>query len=671
MDLINGEMSRILGRYFGFISTVSSSDGETVTFSAGRLDALNEELANAAAKTSGNYLDEQHQDGYWWYELESNVTITSEYLMLLHFLGLYDRQRDELIARHILNNQRPDGTWAIHWGGEGDLSTTVEAYFALKLAGLDPDDPPLKKARAFILKNGGVEGCRVFTRIFLALFGEYDWKAIPSIPVEVNLMPSWFPMSIYRMSSWARSTFVPLSIVLDVRPVRPIPEDARIRELYRTSDKIPSLSPKKLSAFSLKRFFLVLDMVIKAAEDTPLRVFRNKAMGFTEKWIRERQEPTGDWGGIQPAMVNSILALSSLGHDVSHEPIRKGLEALERFTLEKEEELMLQSCISPVWDTALTSVALLHAGLRKDHPQLIRACRWLASKQIFKKGDWSIKRPHLEPGGWAFEFENSWYPDVDDTAVVLMLLYRYADDGVVDRAKLDRGLAWVLGMQGRDGGWGAFDVDNDMTILNQLPLGDLEAMIDPSTPDLTGRVLELLGQIGYGTSDRAVKKAIKFLRKTQEGDGSWWGRWGVNHIYGTCAVLCGLGAVGENLKAPYVRKAVRWIKDNQNQDGGWGECCESYADPSLKCRGASTPSQTAWAMMALMAAEEELAQEVVRGVKYLLKRQKDDGTWDEEWFTGTGFPKYFMLRYHNYRNCFPLMALGKFSQKSRSRGLRK
>lgn len=668
MDLISGEMSRILGRYFGFIST-SPAEGENATFSAGRLDALNEEIARAAARTSGNYLGEQHPDGYWWYELEANVTITSEYLMLLHFLGLYDRQRDELIARHILNNQRPDGTWAIHWGGEGDLSTTVEAYFALKLAGFDPDDPPLRKAREFILKNGGVESCRVFTRIFLALFGEFDWKAIPSIPVEVNLMPSWFPMSIYRMSSWARCTFVPLSIVLDLRPVRPIPRGARIRELYKVPDKMPSLSPKKLSTFSWKRFFFILDMVIKAAEDTPLRVFRNKAMGFTERWVRERQEPTGDWGGIQPAMVNSILALSSLGHDVSHEPIRKGLEALERFTLEKEEELMLQSCISPVWDTALTSLALLHAGLRKDHPQLIKACRWLASKQIFKKGDWSIKRPGLEPGGWAFEFENSWYPDVDDTAVVLMLLFRYADDGVIDRAKLDRGLSWILGMQGRDGGWGAFDVDNNMRILNQLPLGDLEAMIDPSTPDLTGRVLELLGQIGYGTNDRAVKKAIKFLRKTQEGDGSWWGRWGVNHIYGTCAVLCGLGAVGESLKAPYVRKAVRWIKDNQNQDGGWGECCESYADPSLKCRGASTPSQTAWAMMALMAAEQEIVEEVIRGVKYLLKRQKDDGTWDEEWFTGTGFPKYFMLRYHNYRNCFPLMALGKFCQRSRSRGL--
>ncbi len=660
MDLINGEMGRIIGRYLGFVSAVAPSERKSPSVSLRRLEILDEEVGIALEKTVLNYLDEQHRDGYWWYELESNVTITSEYLMLLHFLGLYDEERDERIARYILNNQRPDGTWAIHWGGEGDLSTTVEAYFALKLIGFSADDPPLRKAREFILKSGGVEGCRVFTRIFLALFGEFDWKAIPSIPLEVNLMPSWFPMSIYSMSSWARSTFIPLSIVLDMRPVRPIPESARITELYLSPGKMPSLSPRKLSPFSWKRFFLILDRVIKSVEGTPFRLFRKRALRFTEQWVREHQEHTGDWGGIQPAMVNSLLALSSLGHGVTHEPIRKGLEALERFTLERDGELVLQSCISPIWDTALTSLALLHAGADRDHPGLARACRWLASKQIFKKGDWSIRRPNLDPGGWAFEFENSWYPDVDDSAVVLMLLYRYANDGLIERANLERGLAWILGMQGGDGGWGAFDVDNNMRILNQLPLGDLEAMIDPSTPDLTGRVLELLGQVGFGTGDRSVKKAIKFLRKTQDDDGSWWGRWGVNHIYGTCAVLCGLGSVGENPSAPYVKKAVRWIKGHQNHDGGWGECCESYADRSLKCRGASTPSQTAWAMLALMAAGEETSEEVVRGVRYLLKRQKDDGTWDEEWFTGTGFPKYFMLRYHNYRNCFPLMALGKF-----------
>ena len=661
-------MGKIIGRYFGFVSTVLPAEPKSGSSSFSRREVLSREVARAIEKTSLYYLEDQHDDGYWWYELEANVTVTAEYLMLLHFLGVRDEARDDKIARHILNNQRPDGAWAIHWGGEGDLSTTVEAYFALKLAGFSADDPAMRKARKFILDSGGVECCRVFTRIFLALFGEFDWKAIPSIPVEFNLMPSWFPMSIYRMSSWARSTFVPLSVVLDIRPLKPIPESAGIRELYKAPEQLPSLSPRKLSPFSWRRFFLILDRVIKAVEDTPARMFRTGAMRFTERWVREHQDPSGDWGGIQPAMVNSILALASLGHGVSHEPIRKGLEALERFTLERDGELVLQSCISPIWDTALTSLALLHSGVERNHPSLTAACTWLASKQIFKKGDWSVKRPDLEPGGWAFEFENSWYPDVDDSAVVLMLLYRYADDGFVDRTNLEKGLKWILGMQGRDGGWGAFDVDNNMRILNQLPLGDLEAMIDPSTPDLTGRVLELLGQAGYGTNDRAVRKAIKFIRKTQGDDGSWWGRWGVNHIYGTCTVLCGLGSVKEDLSAPYVRKAVNWIKKHQNHDGGWGECCESYGDASLKCRGASTPSQTAWAMLALMAAGEERSEEVVRGVTYLLKRQKEDGTWDEEWFTGTGFPKYFMLRYHNYRNCFPLLALGKFYSRNGNGG---
>ena len=659
MDLINGGKNGIFARYFRFDPAVLPATSNIRPFSSGGIDGLFGEVERAIEKTSAYYLEGQHEDGYWWYELESNVTITSEYLMLLHFLGERNEEREMKIAGHILNNQRPDGTWSIHFGGEGDLSTTVEAYFALKLVGFSEKDPRLRKARKFILANGGIENCRVFTRIFLALFGEFDWRAIPSIPLEVNLLPSWFPLSIYNMSSWARSTFVPLSVVLDQRPVRLIPESARVRELY-ASGTVHSRSRNKLSSISWKRFFLLMDTVIKAVEDTPVRFFRKGAMRYTKKWVLDHQDHTGDWGGIQPAMVNSILALASLGHGVSYGPIKKGLEALERFAIEKDNELVLQSCISPVWDTALTSLALLQAGVEIKHPSVEKACKWLASKQIFRKGDWSKKRPDLEPGGWAFEFENSWYPDVDDSSVVLMLLYRFADEEFIKRGNLDKGLRWILGMQGKDGGWGAFDVDNNWRILNQLPLGDLEAMIDPSTPDLTGRVLELLGQVGYDTSEKSVLRAIKFLRKTQEGDGSWWGRWGVNYIYGTCTVLSGLRSVGEDMNAPYVRKAVQWLTDHQNQDGGWGECCESYGDDSLKCRGASTPSQTSWALLALMAAREDISEEVIRGVRYLLKRQKEDGTWDEEWFTGTGFPKYFMLRYHNYRNCFPLMALGKF-----------
>jgi len=399
-------------------------------------------------------------------------------------------------------------------------------------------------------------------------------------------------------------------------------------------------------------------------EAAPARPLRWKALKCTENWILEHQEPSGDWGGIQPAMVNSILALAAMGKDLADEPIKRGLEALERFTIEKGGEVVLQSCISPVWDTALTALALEYSGLERDHNSLAKACRWLTQKQIFQKGDWCIKKPGLKPGGWAFEFENNWYPDVDDTAVVLMLLYRFADKGYINRENLESGLGWILGMQGKDGGWGAFDVDNNMKILNQLPFGDLEAMIDPSTADLTGRVLELLGLIGHTVSHDVVKRAIKFLKRNQERDGSWWGRWGVNYIYGTSSVLVGLGSIGEDMSRPYVRKAVGWLKSIHNPDGGWGECCASYEAPALKCAGESTPSQTAWSVLALLAAGEWASEEVISGVDYLLKSQRADGTWDEKYFTGTGFPKFFLINYHNYRNCFPLMALGKFFSKT-------
>jgi squalene-hopene/tetraprenyl-beta-curcumene cyclase len=634
-----------------------SRKGELPTsISAGLIGKVSE----AIRRTHAYYLGEQHDDGYWWYELESNVTITAEYLMLFHFIDLDDRGRDRKIAKYILNKQRSDGSWSIHWGGKGDLSTTVEAYFALKLAGFSADDLPLRRAKTFILDNGGAENVRVFTRVFLALFGQCDWKAIPSLPVETNLLPAWFPINIYNFSSWARSTFVPLSIILDIKPEKPLPSGSGIRELYKDPHRIPPVTSQKLALISVKNLFVVLDSLLKTLERLQIRPFRKLALEKTEKWLLEHQEPTGDWGGIQPAMVNSILALAARGYDVSHEPVKRGLSALERFSIENEEEISLQSCISPIWDTAFTALALDCSGIGKDHHSILKSCKWLASKQIFGKGDWSIKRPDLEPGGWAFEFDNNWYPDVDDTAVVLMLLSRYSDKDVIAPENLEKGIQWMLGMQGKDGGWGAFDVDNDMGILNELPFSDLEATIDPSTPDLTGRVLEILGQCRYDLSNTAVKRGITFIKRNQENDGSWWGRWGVNHIYGTWSVLCGLASVGEDMSRPYVQRSVQWLKKCQNTDGGWGECCESYETSAQRGCGQSTPSQTAWAILGLIASGEGKSAEVLRGVRFLLDRQLPDGTWEEEEFTGTGFPKYFMIRYHNYRNCFPLLALGRF-----------
>jgi squalene-hopene/tetraprenyl-beta-curcumene cyclase len=580
--------------------------------------------------------------------------------MLLHFMGLDDKKRDRKIANYILNKQQADGSWPIHWGGNGDLSTTVEAYFALKLAGLPADDLPLLKAKTFILNNGGAESVRVFTRIFLALFGQCDWKAIPSIPVETNLLPVWFPINIYHFSSWARSTLVPLSIILDIKPEKPIPSSLGIRELYKDPYKIPPVTSQKLELLSLKRFFVVLDSVLKTMEKLQIRPFRKIAIERTERWLLEHQESTGDWGGIQPAMVNSIFALVARGYAASHDPVKRGLWALERFTIENEEEISLQSCISPVWDTALTALALDCSGIERDHDSILKACRWLVSKQIFQKGDWSVKRPNLEPGGWAFEFDNNWYPDIDDTAVVLMLLYRYSDKEFIKPENLKKGIEWILGMQGKDGGWGAFDVDNDVRILNELPFSDLEATIDPSTPDITGRVLEILGQSGYELSTTAVKRGIDFIKRTQDDGGSWWGRWAVNHIYGTWSVLSGLASIGENMSSPYIKRAIQWLKSCQNSDGGWGERCESYENGAQKGYGQSTPSQTAWAILGLIAVNQGKSAEVLEGIQYLLNGQLPNGTWEEDEFTGTGFPKYFMIRYHNYRNCFPLLALGRF-----------
>jgi len=633
--------------------------------------SLRARVRDAVGRTQSMYLDQQHPDGYWWYQLDSNVTIISEYLMLLHFLGIKDEKRDEKIVNHILRNQRADGTWPLSHGGRGDVSTTVEAYFALKLAGLSAGDEPLRSAREFILREGGVEASRVFTKVYLAIFGQYDWRAIPSIPVELNLFPPWFPLNIYNFSSWARSTVVPLSIILEHKPVRPVARDLTLRELYNEPDRVPPLTSKKLTVLSWNWIFNVLDRLLKTIEHLPVRPLRNKALKKTEQWILDHQDPSGDWGGIQPAMVNSVFALSAMGYPVSSEPVKKGLEALKRFTVESGDDLTLQSCISPVWDTALSSLALLYSGMAKDHPSVVKAGTWLASKQIFRKGDWSVKRPSLEPGGWAFEFDNSWYPDVDDSAVVLLLLKKLSDQEVVKRENLNKGLHWILGMQGKDGGWGAFDVDNDIRFLNQLLFGDLEAMIDPSTPDLAGRVLEVLGAFGYGLADDVVRRTIAFLKLTQEEDGSWWGRWGVNHLYGTNNVIAGLNAIGEDMSRPYIRKAVRWIKSKQNADGGWGESCESYCQtPSNTCSERSTPSQTAWALLALMAAGEAASLMVQNGVIYLLNRQTAEGSWHEAEYTGTGFPKYFYLRYDNYRNCFPLMALGKFLMRSREKGTR-
>jgi squalene-hopene/tetraprenyl-beta-curcumene cyclase len=619
-------------------------------------------LDKGIERTRDFFLREQLPDGYWWAELESNVTISAEYIMLFHFLGVVDRERERKLANYILGKQTPEGFWSLWHNGPGDLSTTIEAYFALKLAGYSADHPAMVKARTFVLANGGIIKARVFTKIFLALFGEFAWFGVPSMPIELMLLPDWAYFNMYEFSSWSRATIIPLSVVMSERPVRKLPPRAQVQELFVRPPRATDYTiTREDGLFTWKNFFIGADHLIKVYESSPIRPFKKKAIGLAENWILEHQEQSGDWGGIQPAMLNSILALHCLGYANDHPAVTKGLDALANFCIEDDDCIVLQSCVSPVWDTALALVALQEADVPTDHPALVKAARWLLNLEVRRRGDWQVKCPELEPGGWAFEFINDWYPDVDDSGFVMLAIKNIkVRDRKHREEAIKRGIAWCLGMQSENGGWGAFDKDNTKHLLNKIPFADLEALIDPPTADLTGRMLELMGNFDYPKNHPAAERALAFLKREQEPEGPWWGRWGVNYLYGTWSVLCGLEAIGEDMSQPYIRKAVNWVKSRQNNDGGWGEVCESYFDRTLMGSGPSTASQTGWALLALMAAGEVNSRAVAQGVKYLLETQNEDGTWDEDAFTGTGFPKFFMIKYHIYRNCFPLTALGRY-----------
>jgi squalene-hopene/tetraprenyl-beta-curcumene cyclase len=606
-------------------------------------------------------LEMQDPAGYWWAELESNVTITAEYIMLHRFLGLDEGKVPRMVA-DILNKQLPNGGWSIWYGDGGEISTTVEAYLALKMAGLSAEDDRMAKAREFILSQGGALKTRVFTRICLALFGQVSWDGIPLLPAEFILLPPWSGLSIYEFSSWTRATIVPLMILMAKRPVHPLPPAQGVQELFLSTDE-PFYQHRvawKRQAPLLENLFVIFDRILKLYAGLKLPWPRNFAIRQAEKWILEHQEDSGDWCGIQPAMVNSLLALHCLGYDREHEVVQRGLKALEFFTLEQGDRLWLQSCISPVWDTALAVRALAAADLPMEHPAMAKATAWLLDQQIFKPGDWCVKCPDLLPGGWAFEFVNNWYPDVDDSSMVLVALKEGLTDAAQHHMALQRGINWCLGMQSKNGGFASFDKDNTKEWLNAIPFGDLKALVDPPTEDITARILEMMGAFGYCLDHPRAKRALAFLQRTQRPEGPWWGRWGVNYIYGTWSVLVALKTIGEDMRRPYVRRAVDWLKSRQNPDGGWGECCESYRRPELMGQGPSTASQTAWALLGLIAAGEVQAPEVKAGIDYLVKTQNPQGRWDEEHFTGTGFPNHFMIRYHLYRDCFPLMALGTY-----------
>ena len=613
------------------------------------------------------------QQGFWVEELEADTTLTSEYLMLRRFLGVVDVERERKAIRYLLHTQLEEGGWPIFSGGPSDISATVKAYFALKLSGISPHEPVMQRARDLILQKGGAVQANVFTKITLALFGQYDWRGIPCMPPEIFLAPQWFYFNLYAVSYWSRAVIIPFLIIFAHRPVCAISKDQGISELFiehlKTVDfsQVPPLHRDSI-IMSWRNFFVWVDSLLRLYEFYPIKSLRKRALRKAERWMIEHMDGEGGLGAIYPAMANSIFALRALGYSTDHPLIQKALEEIEALEITSKSGkvnsanmLHLQPCHSPVWDTALTMNALLEGRVDIDHPALARADAWLRSRQSTKIGDWVVSSPEAKAGGWAFQFENAWYPDVDDTAAVITAMAKiYGEESSDHDEVIQRGVHWVLAMQGSDGGWGAYDKDNNKLIFNKIPFADHQALLDPSTADLTGRCLEMLGTLGYDQSHEAVGPALDFLRHEQEPNGSWYGRWGVNYIYGTWCVLSGLRAIGVDMAAPWVQHAVTWLETVQNSDGGWGESCESYADVEVAGRGESAASQTAWAIMALLQAGASDSLSVVRGVNWLIRHQRDDGVWDEPVHTGTGFPRVFYLRYHGYFKYFPVWALGMY-----------
>jgi squalene-hopene/tetraprenyl-beta-curcumene cyclase len=604
-------------------------------------------------------LRQQDPAGFWVDELEADATITSEYLLLRRWLGIADAATEAKVIRHLQAIQLPGGGWPIYHNGPAEISATVKTYFALKMAGVSPDAPHMARARQTVLELGGVTRVNVFTKILLALFGEYPWEGVPCMPVEIVLLPQWFYFNLSEISYWSRTVLVPLLIIFAHRPVRPVPASARLDELYLVPRERADLAfPRDPRTFTWRNLFLVVDRMLRVHDRFVPRPFRGRAIREATRWLLERMRGEGGLGGIYPAMANSVVALTCLGHPLDHPAVRKALAEIDALRIETADTLRVQPCVSPVWDTALTINALIEAGLPPDHPALARAGAWLLGRQTRRPGDWRLKAPGVPAGGWAFQFENEFYPDVDDTAVVLMALrkIRVADEEAKTRG-IARGLHWMLALQGDDGGWGAYDKDNDRMIFNHIPFADHGALMDPSTEDLAGRVLEGLGYLGFRPDEPAAARALAFLKARQCWDGSWYGRWGVNYLYGTWSVLAGLASIGESMDEPYLRKAVAWLLSRQNSDGGWGESCFSYNDPRTAGMGRSTASQTAWAIMGLLHAGEAAHPAVARGIRFLLETRRPGGFWHEAEFTGTGFPRVFYLRYHGYAAYFPLWAL--------------
>ena len=642
----------------------------------GRIDADLSQVEDAVERSREYIFSLQHEDGYWSGELEADSMLEADYIFMHTLLGTGDQARMQRAMNEIWRYQLEDGSWSLYPGGPGNISLVVKCYFSGKLMGVSADDPRMVKAREWALANGGVTACNTFTKIYLCALGQYDYNAVPAIPPEIVLAPNWFYFKIYEISSWSRAILVPLSIIYAKKPFKKLAPDQGIEELFVGGYNMANMRLRwdRKNLVSWRNFFLILDRMTHWFEAIHIRPLRALALKKAEKWMLARLEMSDGLGAIYPAMLNAIVALRCLGYSEDDPQVIRAMDEFEKLGIEAPatpefnvDTFRMQPCMSPVWDTAQAVYALGESGVSRNDPRLLKAADWMLSKEVRHKGDWAEKVRNVEPGGWYFEFNNEFYPDTDDSAQVLLALNKV--DNPRERYQYEvcrRAIDWVFAMQCKNGGWGSFDKDNTKMIFQYIPFADHNAMLDPPTVDITGRILEMLATYGYTAKDKRIAKAIKFIYREQEPDGSWFGRWGVNYIYGTFLVLRGLEAIGVWNHEPQIQQAAEWIRMVQNADGGWGETCGSYDDPNTRGVGPSTPSQTAWAILGLLSAGDDRSDSVAKGVRWLLEHQQPNGQWLETMgegatkqsiITGTGFPRVFYLAYHMYRDYFPLLAL--------------
>ncbi len=626
-------------------------------------------LPSAIGAARQRLFDVQNEDGHWCGELEGDSILASEYVLVMYFLGRGESEKVRKSANYLRDKQLEQGGWAIYPGGPADVSASVKAYFVLKLVGDDPAAAHMVRAKQAIRQLGGLEACNSFTKLYLSIFGQYDWSRSPGVPPELILFPQWFPFNIYEMSSWSRAIVVPLSIIWAYKPSCAVPDHASIDELKIVDSRVagPRFSRESLAHHGWSLFFQVLDRTHKLFERAGIVPLRKIAVRRAEQWVLQRLDKSDGLGAIFPPIVNTLIALRCLGYFDEHPAVQGQIHELERLEIEEEDTLRLQPCKSPVWDTALAINALGETSGEKKQDRIERAIEWLLDHEVREVGDWIVKNPQGTIGGWYFEHANEWYPDCDDTAQVLSAVSKIEtstpDLGRRWSAAAERALAWLMSMQNRDGGWASFDKGCDKKFLTYIPFADHNAMIDPSTTDITARVLEACAAHGFDTSSNEIRRAIDFLREQQEEDGSWYGRWGCNYLYGTWLSLWGLDAIGVDMSQLWIQRSADWLRSCQNADGGWGETPESYADEKKKGIGPSSAAQTSWAIMGLLASGDTGSRSLRAGVDYLLANQVADGSWKDHTWTGTGFPEVFYLDYHLYATYFPLLALETWRKK--------